>query len=209
MSRGALFWPNYCWVGKRFLDGGIGRDSLPFCKVTIRRVRCAQGPYFTETKSYPASPKTIGEMIRKRRLDLGLLQREAAKRIGCDQMTMVNWERGHTTPQVAHMAQIVAFLGFNPIQVGTSMAERFVNFRKSRGITQNAFAAQIGVDQSTLAKWERGERQPIGKYLDRVRLIIPDVSGGRVQPIGLHPKLRCAGAESAGKRKRPTSVSTA
>lgn len=37
-------------------------------------------------------------MIRKHRLDLGLLQREVAERIGCDKMTMVNWEKGHRMP---------------------------------------------------------------------------------------------------------------
>lgn len=114
-------------------------------------------------------------MVRKRRLDLGLLQREAAERIGCDKMTMVNWERGHTRPQVARMAQIVAFLGFNPIDAGTTLGEHLVNFRKGRGMTQEAFAAQIGVNQSTLAKWERGEREPKGRFLDDIRAACPEI----------------------------------
>lgn len=71
---------------------------MPFCWATLRRVRCPIGCYFTEKKGYPANPKTIGEMIRKHRLDLGLLQREVAERIGCDKMTMVNWEKGHRMP---------------------------------------------------------------------------------------------------------------
>jgi transcriptional regulator with XRE-family HTH domain len=52
------------------------------------------GPHFTEKKGYPTDPKTIGEMIRKRRLDLGLRQIDAAKMIGCDEMSVVNWEKG-------------------------------------------------------------------------------------------------------------------
>ena len=35
-------------------------------------------------------------MIRKRRLDLGLRQIDAAKMIGCEEMSVVNWEKGAT-----------------------------------------------------------------------------------------------------------------
>ena len=133
----------------------ICRDALPFCKVTLHRVRCLISPYFTETKGYPASPKTIGEMIRKRRLDLGLRQIDAAKAIGCDEMTIVNWEKGHRTPRINHMAGVVKFLGFNPPPSGDTMAQRLLNHRKALGITQKEFARQIGVDPGTSARRER------------------------------------------------------
>lgn len=58
------------------------------------------------------------------------------------------------------MAGVVRFLGFNPIPEGDSLAQRLVNHRKARGITQSQFASQIGVDPGTLARWERGERTP-------------------------------------------------
>ncbi len=87
---------------------------MPFCWATLRRVRCPIGPYFTEKNGYPTSPKTIGEMIRKRRLDLGLRQAEAAKTIGCDKMTVVNWEKGHRAPRINHLSGVVKFLGFDP-----------------------------------------------------------------------------------------------
>jgi hypothetical protein len=35
----------------------ICRDSVPFCWVTLRRVRCPIGCYFTEKKGYPANSK--------------------------------------------------------------------------------------------------------------------------------------------------------
>jgi transcriptional regulator with XRE-family HTH domain len=132
-------------------------------------VRCPIGLYFTEKKGYPADPKSIGEMIRKRRLDLGLRQIDAAQMIGCDQMSVVNWEKGHSAPRVNHLASVVEFLGFNPFPNGDTMAHRLVNHRKSLGMTQKDFARQIGVDPSTLARWERGEREPQGKFLTLVR----------------------------------------
>ncbi len=112
-------------------------------------------------------------MIRKRRLDLGLRQRDVAEIVGCDTMTVVNWEKGHTAfPQIKHMAGVVRFLGFNPLPDGDTMAQRLANFRRARGLTQKAFAGQLGVDQSTLAKWERGERLPIGTFLQRIEITI-------------------------------------
>ena len=55
-------------------------------------------------------------MIRKRRLDLGLRQVDIAKIIGCSELTIVNWEKGYTTPRVNHMAGVVRFLGYTSIQ---------------------------------------------------------------------------------------------
>lgn len=36
------------------------------------------------------------------------------KLIGCDKMTMRNWEKNYTEPRITHMAGIVEFLGFVP-----------------------------------------------------------------------------------------------
>lgn len=87
-----------------------GTDALPFCKATLRGVRCRKGPYFARVKGYPASPRTIGESIRKRRLDLGLRQIDVARIIGCNEMTIVNWEKGHTCPRVNKMTGVYRFL---------------------------------------------------------------------------------------------------
>lgn len=140
--------------------------------MTLHGVRCLISPYFTEAKGYPASPKTIGEMIRKRRLDLGLRQTDAAKMIGCDETTVVNWENGHRVPRINLLAGVVKFLGFNPFTIGDTMAQRLVSRRRALGATQAAFAAQLGVDPSTLARWERGEREPTGRFAARVESIL-------------------------------------
>ena len=80
-----------------------GMDAFPFCKVTHRVMRSRFGPHFTEMMGYPTDPKTVGEMIRKRRLDLGLRQIDAAKMIGCDEMSIVNWgEKPQHTARQSH-----------------------------------------------------------------------------------------------------------
>jgi len=86
-------------------------DALPFCRATLYGVRCPQGPYFINTKRYPLEPRSIGEAIRKRRLDLNLRQVDAAKAIGCNEMSIVNWEMGHTRPSRRKHSAIRTFLG--------------------------------------------------------------------------------------------------
>src|ERR1043166_9367221 len=134
----------------------MGMDALPFCKVTLQRKRCLQGPYFVQRKNYPTNPKTIGEAIRKRRLDLGLRQVDVAKEIGCDEMTVVNWEKGHSTPRINYLANVVKFLGFDPFPNGETLAQQLIKRRKVRGVTQKALARELGIDPSRLGRYERG-----------------------------------------------------
>ena len=63
------------------------------------------------------------------------------------------------------MPAIVEFLGYNPLPPGKNWAERFVRHRTFLGLSQKEAAARIGVDQGTLARWERGERIPKGHML--------------------------------------------
>jgi transcriptional regulator with XRE-family HTH domain len=50
----------------------------------------------------------------KRRLDLGLVQREVAKKIGVDDETICHWETGKTEPATRFLLAILRFLGVDP-----------------------------------------------------------------------------------------------
>ena len=60
-------------------------------------------------KDYPANPKTIGKHIRKRRMDLGLMQKEVAKIIGVTESTIWNWEHEWNI-QKKYMERVEEFL---------------------------------------------------------------------------------------------------
>lgn len=59
-------------------------------------------------EAYPANPKTIGEHIRKRRMDLGLMQKEVAGIIGVTESTIWNWEN-RMNPSERYMKRIEEF----------------------------------------------------------------------------------------------------
>ncbi|MFQ6616496.1 MAG: helix-turn-helix transcriptional regulator [Fidelibacterota bacterium] len=59
---------------------------------------------------YPTVIKTLGDRLRKRRLDLGLLQKDVAKRLRVSEETVVNWELNRTKPQVRLRGKLINFL---------------------------------------------------------------------------------------------------
>jgi DNA-binding transcriptional regulator YiaG len=54
--------------------------------------------------------RTLGECIKKCRLDHGLFLVDLAKRIGVDEMTIVNWEKGRTKPTQRNLEKIRAIM---------------------------------------------------------------------------------------------------
>jgi transcriptional regulator with XRE-family HTH domain len=119
---------------------------------------------------YPKVPKTIGEHIKKRRMDLKLLQKDIGQRLGVHCLTITNWELGKTKPEIRHLPTIISFLGYDPRSMPVTIPERLVWYREGKGWAQVHFAGVLGVDPSTIAKWERGERKPLGRYLDSVKM---------------------------------------
>jgi DNA-binding XRE family transcriptional regulator len=58
--------------------------------------------------------QTLGERIKKWRLERGLFQVDLAKRIGVSEMTIVNWEKGRTKPIKQNFERLEKFLGDFP-----------------------------------------------------------------------------------------------
>ena len=124
---------------------------FPFLSLT------AQKP---QNSAYPTELKTIGDHIKKKRLDLGLLQKDVAKVVGTTTKTLPNWEKNHVTPAIRFMPKIIKFLGYIPFEIGESLQEKLLAYRKLRGLSRENAAIEIGVYESTLWKWEKGIISP-------------------------------------------------
>jgi DNA-binding transcriptional regulator YiaG len=64
---------------------------------------------------YPIEPKTIGEHIRKRRMDLKMTQKELSKQFGVSEDTITYWEVGRSKPQKKFYSRIISFLKYTPV----------------------------------------------------------------------------------------------
>ena len=113
----------------------------------------------------PEEPKTVGDHIRKRRLALKPFQKDVAKAIGVRTASIFNWEKNASHPKPQYMPAIIRC----PLPEGKTWGERLVRHRTTLGITQAEAARRVGVDQGTLARWERGEREPKGAFAMRAR----------------------------------------
>lgn len=103
---------------------------------------------------------------------LGLFQRDVAAKIGVHALSVTNWEKGHSEPEIRFLPAILAFLGHDPRPAPKTIAERLVAYRVGRGWARPRMAAELKVDPSTLARWERGERTPSGTPFQRVLALL-------------------------------------
>lgn len=129
--------------------------ALPFCHFELK----ASKPLPPE---YPRELKTLGDYLRKKRLDLGIYQKQAAEIIGTNATTIWDWENNRTQPDLEFIPQIIAFLRYNPYEniSNLSLGERIIAYRQAHGITQKALAHQLGIDPGTLGRWEKNESTP-------------------------------------------------
>lgn len=72
------------WIHRNFF-------TKPKIKIIVKRPRLLPD-------GYPVRPKTIGEKIKKKRLDKGLYQKDVAKIIGVDVNTITLWENDRCRP---------------------------------------------------------------------------------------------------------------
>jgi hypothetical protein len=78
--------------------------SLPFYRWHLSTARPIPG--------YPEEIRHIGHQLLKRRLDLGMQQRRAARILGTGAWNLRNWESGRHKIEIRFYPAIIEFLGF-------------------------------------------------------------------------------------------------
>ena len=123
---------------------------MPFCRQTPLALKVLR------KKDYSPNPQTLGEHLKKRRRELGLLQRKAADRMGIGTETHGNWENGKTEPVAAQFRPVVTFLGYDPTPKPRTLAVRLEARRRELGVTFSQVARYLGWDQGTLSRYLNG-----------------------------------------------------
>ena len=119
----------------------------------------------------------MGEHLLKRRLELNLFQTDVAKLLKVDEMTIVNWEKGHSKPRLRLLPRVYEFLGYVPESDSPrSFGEKLIQYRRLRGLSQKKMASMLKIDTSTLARWEQGRGMPSANTLSRLREFFKEFS---------------------------------
>jgi transcriptional regulator with XRE-family HTH domain len=122
-------------------------------------------------KGYPNEPNSLGDHIRKKRIDLGLTQAQVAFRIRASKASIVSWEMNRHEPEVRYIPRIVRFLAYFPYLPTDRFATWLYQCRQCNGYSQENLARVMGSDESTIAGWERAEHLPSRKSFEKLRRI--------------------------------------
>lgn len=165
----------------------------------------------------PVKLDHVGHHLLKRRLELGLRQKDAARRLGVHPGGLENWEYGRTAPADRFMPAVIRFLGYNPSPAPKTLGEHVAYARIARGWSRKRLATVALVDEATVRRIEddnsrlacrpvvavltvlKTDRQPLARaYAPRGG---PEAS----VPI-LDPSSTCGGGERHGPLSTPQGV---
>jgi DNA-binding XRE family transcriptional regulator len=126
--------------------------------------------------SYPENPVSIGDHIRKKRMELKLLQKDVARICGVTEDCITNWEKNRSVPQVQFFPQIIKFLDYLPFDVDlTTLRGKLKAYRHKNGFSQKQMGKILKVDGGTVCSWELGENQPHKKMLEKLDAMLQGI----------------------------------
>lgn len=122
---------------------------------------------------YPEHPKTIGEHIRKRRMDLHLLQSDVSRMLNTCEDSVTGWENGRSVPQIRFYPRIIDFLGYNPFEASENgIGASIKAYRLTHGLSQKKLGKMLSVDGSTVCSWETGQTTPNESVFKELKTIV-------------------------------------
>jgi transcriptional regulator with XRE-family HTH domain len=139
----------------------------PFCSLALSAKKPRSG-------AYPVSFNTLGDYLRKWRLDLKLLPKDVVGILGVDTNTITNWGKNRCQPRLYLIPRMAQFLGYDPFTSAeaATIGERIKAFRRLHGLSQKILARQLGIDPSTLARWEKDKGRPLVGLRTRLEMFL-------------------------------------
>lgn len=151
-------------------------DTLPIFRVLIRAKMSCLGPHGKKLKGYPQVPQSLGEHLRRRRLDLGLSQEKAGARFGISFTAYNGWEGDRISPGIGKWPLICEFLSYDPSPPPCdTFPEAVFALRRRLGLDKHQFAKRVGVDVKSVRNWESSKRVPFRRLRERLAALAPDL----------------------------------
>ena len=119
-------------------------------------------------------PVTLGDHLRRRRLELGLYQKDVALQIGVTASTVWNWENGWSSITLSCMPKVIKFLGYNPIPCPDDIIESLGWYKQINGLTMEQLGTEMGIDSEQLADWLSGRHKPCRSNREKVKRFLGD-----------------------------------
>jgi len=144
----------------------MGIPALPFSKLRITVGKPLGGKLLT-------NPTTLGEKLKNRRIELGMLQKDVANVIGVCEDSITLWENNRNEPSIIYYPKIIQFLGYVPFEVDSStLGGQIKLYRYQNGLSQEELALKLEVNESTVFHYENNKHKPSSKTLRKFKSII-------------------------------------
>lgn len=155
-------------AGRR--DTRTPTPALPFSGWMLRAPKPRALP-----RGYPKAAVTVGQRIRRLRMDLGLRQSDLADRLGCTARSVSAWERDVVTPKACQWPTLRAILGEGIDPVAVDLPAQLRAARLRLGLTQKQLANLVGLHERTIRNGEQGRFRPARKTMSRLRQVLGDL----------------------------------
>ena len=137
--------------------------ALPFSKLRITVGKPLGSKLLT-------NPTTIGEKLKNRRIELGLLQKDVANVIGVCEDSITLWENNRNEPSIIYYPKIIQFLGYVPFDIDIStLGGQIKLYRYIHGLSQEELALKLNVNESTVFHYEKNKHKPSPKTLKKLK----------------------------------------
>jgi transcriptional regulator with XRE-family HTH domain len=143
-----------------------GTPALTKCQTRIHVIR--DDSHKTEPIFIPDFPVEFGVHLFTTRTQRGISETYAANELDISLETYRSWENDKSLPSISRMPSIIRFVGFCPYDASLAFRDKVILWRSLNGVSQRYFASMIEVDQSSLARWERGTGGPYKILLSRL-----------------------------------------
>jgi transcriptional regulator with XRE-family HTH domain len=125
---------------------------LPICSFSLK-------PKIREITRIPRVTNTIGDHIRKQRLERNIDQQDLAKQFRVSSIALSNWELNRKPTPPKHLQNIIYFLGYVPkIKIGFDRFGTYTQlYRKQQEISLQKFSEHINIDIEEIKHLEQGK----------------------------------------------------
>jgi transcriptional regulator with XRE-family HTH domain len=107
-------------------------------------------------RGYPLALRTIGGHIKAARIDRAQTQKDVAARLGVSPFWVVNWELNRYPVADRFIGEITKWLGYVPLAPACDLPALVARRRRVAGLSRKRLAREASVDESTVARLERG-----------------------------------------------------
>ena len=92
--------------------------------------------------------------------------------LGVSEASIWQWENNRTKPKVYLVPRIYDFLGYAPYEVPGRFGDWLRQARSGLGLSRRKLGAELGLDVTTIDRWERGRGRPTADSLARIRWLL-------------------------------------